>query len=325
MIKLSYEDIIKKINAEKNIPEEDIILKIKKKQEQLTNLVSRDGAAHIVANEYGVQVFEDIKSKIFSIAELESGMRNVSLQGKILRKYETRHFKTDKREGMVARFLVADSTSSSMIVVWDTNTIAELEKLNENDVIKLTGCNVRDNNGFKEIHLASNSRIELLDIDIDISQKQAASVKEIAMLKHGDVASVSGAIVQAFEPRFYHACPDCGKKVQQDADKQRCLEHGIVAEKYMPVVNVAFDDGTGNIRIAFFRENASGLFAVDDLAIFKDNPVELERLRRLLLGRLLCITGRVANNEMYGRFEMNASSFSELDPKEIARSMLGSL
>src|SRR3989344_3737314 len=111
MIKLSYEDIIKKINAEKNIPEEDIILKIKKKQEQLTNLVSKDGAAHIVANEYGVQVFEDIKSKIFSIAELESGMRNVSLQGKILRKYETRHFKTDKREGMVARFLVADSTS----------------------------------------------------------------------------------------------------------------------------------------------------------------------------------------------------------------------
>ena len=66
MIKLSYEDIIKKINAEKNIPEEEIILKIKRKQEQLTNLVSKDGAAHIVANEYGVQVFEDVKSKIIN-------------------------------------------------------------------------------------------------------------------------------------------------------------------------------------------------------------------------------------------------------------------
>jgi hypothetical protein len=58
MISIPLKDIISKIAKQTDLGESEIQQKIKAKIEQLYGLVSEEGAAHIVANEYGIKLFE---------------------------------------------------------------------------------------------------------------------------------------------------------------------------------------------------------------------------------------------------------------------------
>jgi len=66
MIGIPVKDIIAKISKSSGLSEAEIQDKIKSKIDQLYGLVSEEGAAHIVANEYGIKLFEaplDLKIK----------------------------------------------------------------------------------------------------------------------------------------------------------------------------------------------------------------------------------------------------------------------
>jgi hypothetical protein len=67
MIKITSEQIIEKISQKTQLSKEDIVSKIKAKMDQLSGLISKDGAAHIIANELGVKLFEEGKLKIKDI------------------------------------------------------------------------------------------------------------------------------------------------------------------------------------------------------------------------------------------------------------------
>ena len=58
MFKLPLPDIIQKIKIGSGISDEDINQKIDVKMQQLSGLISKEGAAHIVANELGIKLFE---------------------------------------------------------------------------------------------------------------------------------------------------------------------------------------------------------------------------------------------------------------------------
>ena len=50
MIQMPLQDIINKITEKAGITEEEVNEKIKQKLEQLSGLISKEGAAHIIAN-----------------------------------------------------------------------------------------------------------------------------------------------------------------------------------------------------------------------------------------------------------------------------------
>ena len=56
---LSYDELINRIK-EKGFNEKEIERKINRKLEELSGLISREGAAHLIANELGIKIFEDI-------------------------------------------------------------------------------------------------------------------------------------------------------------------------------------------------------------------------------------------------------------------------
>ena len=60
MIKLPLEEIIYKIKEKTSLSDHDINQKIDDKLVQLSGLISRHGAAHIIANELGVNLFEAV-------------------------------------------------------------------------------------------------------------------------------------------------------------------------------------------------------------------------------------------------------------------------
>ena len=64
MIKIPYEEIVLKINESTKMPASEIEERVEKKLKQLSGLISKEGAAHIIANELGVKLFEASGGKL---------------------------------------------------------------------------------------------------------------------------------------------------------------------------------------------------------------------------------------------------------------------
>ena len=322
MFQLQYEEIISRIKEEKQLSDEEIEVKIKQKLTQLSDLISREGAAHIVANELGVKVLSVPKD--MKINRLLSGMTNISLLGKVVKLNEVVNFNKNGREGKVVSFLFGDETGVVRAVFWDVNHINQIEdgSIKEGSIIKLTNGYVKSNNGYKEVHLGNKGAVEIQPngaaIEVNQSQSFDFDKKKIADLKAGEISvGVIGTIVQVFEPRFYEACPNCGKKL--DGDTGKCLVHGEVSKESVPIVNVFIDDGSDNIRAVAFRNQAETLLNIgkEQLLELKDHPENFETIRNELLGRQLMLVGRVTRNEMFERNEMMIQKIMEVDPDQL--------
>lgn len=327
MLRITYDEIIKRIKEERGLSDAEINAKIEAKLKQLSGLISREGAAHIVANELGLKLYPDINKKRYKVKEMVEGLRVNELVAKVVRKYEVRSFKTDSREGKVASFFVGDETGSIRIVLWDTKHIDLFEKFSEGDVIKLVGGVVRENQGFKEIHLSGRSELfvnpagEQVNAVVQMPRLDFNS-KRIKDLNSGDFVKVLGTVVQVFEPRFYDACPECNRKVVPDGDKYRCEQHGHVPVKLVPIVNMLVDDGTDNIRVVLFRDLASKVFGLTDVSHLRDNPAGFDAKKNELLGKSFYVSGRVNKNDMFDRFELMAQDLNEADARELAAALV---
>lgn len=321
MIGLSYQDIIEKIKKEAKLSDSDIEIKIKEKLRKLSDLISKEGAAHIVANELGIRLLDFD----FKINKLRIGMSSVNIVAKVLNIYSVREFKTT-REGKVANLLIGDDSGIIKLVLWDIDQIRliEDEKLKEGDVIKIRNGYVRNNNGFNELHLGTRGQININPEGVEIkvvgkTQSIDYTRKKICDLNVNEIAGVFGTIVQVFEPRFYDACPECGKKVNEG----RCDEHGAVSSVDVPILNCFFDDSTDNIRVVAFRNQVERLLGsnTEEVLRFKDNLPEFDKKRDELLGKQLVIVGRVVKNEMFDRKELMAQRIVDVDPEEFIKEL----
>lgn len=327
MLRITYDEIIRRIKEERGLSDVEINVKIDAKLKQLSGLISREGAAHIIANELGLKLFPDVNKKRYKVKELVEGLRVNELVGKVVRKYEVREYKTQNREGKVASFFIADETGSIRIVLWDLHHIETFEKFSEGDIIKVVGGVVRDNQGFKEIHLSGRNELfvnpqgEEVNVAVQMPKLEFGS-KKIKDLNAGNFVKILGTVVQVFEPRFYDACPECNKKVVPDGDKFRCEQHGHVPVKLVPIVNMMMDDGTDSIRVVLFRDLASKVFGLTDITSLRDNPADFEGKKSELLGKILFVSGRVSKNDMFDRFELMAQDLNEADAKELAAALV---
>jgi hypothetical protein len=322
---LTYEEILDKIK-EKGLSQEEIEKKIQQRLEQLSGLISKEGAAQIIANELGVKIFRDI-GKV-KVNEIKSGMRDIEVDGKIVTVNEVRSFKTPKREGKVASFMLGDETGQIRIVIWDESQIKLVEdkKVIENIIVKLKNTYCRDNNGFKELHLNSGSEIILNPEGVKIEGVAASQPaldfvsKKINELTQNDRNVIlRGTVVQLFDPRFYEICEQCGKRAISENGNFNCADHGIVNVKYAVVLNMFFDDGSDNIRIVCFRDAAANVLGKneEELSKLKDNPAEFEIFKNDVLGKQLEVSGRTSMNEMFNRLEFVANSVEELKPEKL--------
>ena len=317
---LNFEEIVTKISKEKGLTREEIEQKVKAKLNQLSDLISKDGAAHIVANELGVKVYEapSTTPKKVSIKELNPAFKNVELLVKVLKLNEIRNFKTSSREGRVANVLVGDDTGTCRLVVWDEKQIKELEQgcLKEGCVLKVLNCYVKENNfGGKEVHMGTQSSWIVDPAGESVTNVKSTTVdrKFIKDLQEGDNVSVVGTIVQIFEPRFYDSCPQCNKKVELRDDGYYCSNHNKVSSVPQAILNFVFDDGTENIRIVLFNENINKL--IDNLETLRNT----DEFRDEVLGKQLKIQGRVIRNIPFERNEFRANNIEELKPEDIIK------
>lgn len=328
MINIPLPQIKERISQKTGLSEDDINQKIKAKLKQLPGLISEEGAAHIVANELGVKLF-DIGEKL-QIKNILAGMRNVDVVGKVLQKYEVREFTKDNTSGKVGNILIGDETGVVRVVLWHKQADL-MSQLKEGDVVKVKGGYVRENNGRKEVHLNEMSKLIINPpgVEVDVkpyaSASQASTRKRIADIKEDDASvEILATIVQVFDINFFEVCPQCSKRARLRDEGFACPAHGKVTPEYNYVLNLYLDDGSDNIRVVFWRQQIEELLGMDRAQIlaFKDDPSKFEPLKTELLGNIIKVSGRANKNQNFDRIELVASKVDKSpDPDEEIRKL----
>jgi|TARA_B100000315_G_scaffold164578_1_gene153215 replication factor A1 len=320
MIKIPYEQIIERIKQEGKISESEINGKIDAKMKQLSGLISKEGAAHIVANELGIKLFDAFTGKL-QIKNILAGLRNVETVGKVLQTYELREFKTNDRDGKVASLVIGDETGTIRVVMWGEQA-ENIKNISKDMSLKIVGAYVKDNNGNIELHLNDRSKVILNpEGEIIKSVKQyTAERKTIDKLTENDgIVEILGTIVQIFDPRFFEICPQCSKRAKNAEGVFSCPEHNNIEPDYSYVLNLIVDDGTENIRTVFFRDSMEKLINSnkEKILMYKDNPEKFEEVKTELLGNIVKINGRVKKNLFFDRIEILANEvLLNPDPEE---------
>lgn len=309
MIQGNYEKILEKIANSAGLEKGEIEKKIEAKRSRLAGLISREGAAQVIAAELGIS-FENEKLKI---DELLPGMRKVNVTGKVLSLFPVRTFVRNEKESKVANLIIADETSNIKVVLWDMHHIELIEKgeVTENKVIELLNATVRDN----EIHLGNFSELKLSNELLEnVQTEKVVQDKNIVDFNIGDDLKTRSFIVQAFDPRFFNVCSECKKKVTPEGDSFMCAEHGKVAPEKRALINIVLDDGTESIRAVLFHDLLPnlGLTALED-------PEKLSNQKQDLLGKELVFSGNVRNNKFFNTPEFIVNNLSEVDLNELIK------
>jgi ssDNA-binding replication factor A large subunit len=310
----NYGRIIEKISKLSNIDKEEIERKIEAKRAKLSGLISKEGAAQVIAAELGIS-FDNERLKI---EELLSGMRKVNVVGKIVNIFPPRTFKTKTGEdGKVANLFLADETSNIKVVMWDTNAIALIENgtIKQGSVVEILNGSMREN----EIHLGSFSEIKLTEEPIgEVKEGKIFREKQISELKLSDNVKIRAFIVQSFEPKFFYVCPSCKKKAIQEDGGFTCAEHGKVAADKRALLNVILDDGTETIRTVAFQDNLAKIGLTE-----LENQEELIKQRESLLGKEMIFHGTVRDNKFFNTPEFILESVEEINPDLLIKELEG--
>lgn len=305
----NYSQLVERIALAAGLPKEEIDKKVEAKRAKLSGLVSKDGAAQIVAAELGVN-FDKEKLKI---SELLHGMKRANTVGKIIDISPIRSFNKNGREGKVVNIVLADSTANVKVVLWDTNHIGLIEtgKIKRDDIVEISNAQIR--NG--EIHLGSFSDIKISKENLgEVISKKMYSQKNIKDVKPGELIKTRAVIVQVFDPRYFEVCPECGKRVLDE----ECKVHGKVTPKRRALLNIVLDDGTDSIRSVLFGDN------IYSLGFTEEEVFNLERFvekKNGILGEENFFIGNVRSNALYNTTEFNIEQIEKVDAAAVLKEL----
>lgn len=330
----SLEQLVEAISKESGKSSDEVRKLIEEKKDELSGLVSEEGAAYIVGRELGVALLKEGKRNL-KVKNLVGGMNSVDLVARIVNVSGVREFEREGKKGRVQSLVLGDETGVVRLPLWneEIDRVAELE-LKEDDVISLSGGWAKvDNRGAPELRLG-RGRIAKSKEEVTIPGKQ--EIRQVSELrrtdlkdaKEGDFVEVRACLVQLFQKEpFFQTCPSCGTRVFEEDGKTRCKEHGIVSPQDNMVISGVVDDGTGNIRAVFFREMAEQLLGQKTKTL-----LEAARKKGNMLslyddfhgmGRDFIIGGRVKKNDFSGNLELVVNGIREMDVRQEIEKLLG--
>ncbi len=299
------------------LSKENLDKKVEAKMQELSGLLSPEGAAHIIANELGVDILPSPDEPV-TIGNIYEGMRNITLDATLLQRYDLVEFERNGRKGKVRSAVVGDSTGRIRISFWH-DAADMLNDLKEGETYRITGLTARTNRGRVELSSTNPTTIEESAEKIDTAiipqfrdqEPRRVFIKDAQPESYGTVV---GALVQVFSPVFYEVCPECQKRVRKKGDVFMCDEHGEIEEDFSYVLNAVIDDGTATIRSVFFRDQAAALLDFDDKQMQKlrrSDSSEFQDIKDSALGELVKVSGRFVSNEMFGRTELISSRITK--------------
>lgn len=284
-----YDALVDRISSSSGVTRDEVERKIEAKRAKLSGLISKEGAAQIIAAELGIS----FDNELMKIGELVDGMKRAHVIGKITYVFPVRSYAKNGREGQIGSFSLGDETSNTRVVLWDAHHIELLNSgaLKEGSVVEIL------NGGFRngELHLGAFS-------DLKASSESMGSVQTARVLKEGTLLEakpgaylkVRGTIVQLFDPKVFED--------KRNPGQQRAL------------INFVLDDGHETIR-ALFNERI-----LEQLGIPAADVFSLEAFaphKQALLGEEFFFIGSCKTNTYFNRPEMNIERVERINPDEL--------
>ncbi len=335
---MEVDAVLERIIATTGMNNEDLERKIADKQRELSGLVSREGAAYIIAKELGLELFEKSKRRL-EIKSVIPGLKNVTLTARIVRMFEPRQFEKDGQKSCVANVILGDGSGSLRLSLWDLQCDL-LKQLQPGLAVEVYGAYTKDDSrGGTEIRLSKRGGMRVLpksDLP-SMDQIRTASTEtptrvDLSALKEGGLFEVRAAIVQLFDSNmFYEVCPTCGTRVHKETVTEgarqymvyKCGQHGEVQPTHAMVVSGVIDDGTANTRAVWFRDAALSLIGMtlEDAVTHRDGLLDSIDV----LGKEFIMVGRVKRNKMFNRIEFIVNSVKPVEPKNETEALINEL
>jgi hypothetical protein len=324
---MDFNELLQKIIEKTGVSEEEVQKKILEKQRELSNLVSKEGAAYIIAKELGLDVFTKTKRRL-EIRNVVPKIRDLKLTARVIRIFEPRSFSKEGKKGKVASIILGDESGNIRLSLWDNQTNI-IESLKPGMAVETFGAYTRDNGlGGVELRLGNKGGVRILEqCELPALEKlhkpSEIERKNITELKEGEPAELKASLVQVFETSiFYEICPQCESRVIKEGNDFKCPEHGIVNPTKTIVLSGIIDDGTGNIRAVFFRNVALDLIGMDIKQALEREDF-FENLN--ILGKEFIMIGKARRNKMFNRLEFVVNNVKEVDAIEEANKILNML
>jgi len=232
----SVEELYQRL-LDSGFSEAELEKQVQSKAKEFGGFMSEQGILFVIAKEKGIrlrspgidpqlyEMFEeefDYDDFTIHISEVKESMTNVVLLGKILKVFQTREFtRKDGSMGAVCSFLLADSTETVKIVLWDDHAKAvKNEYFRVNELVRLIGgYSKAGKSGDLEVHLGRKGKLVL-------------SPKDISQGTRDKLESVN---VAQNREKIYKTIP------------KESLKEFILQNKFVSSVN-------GNVRIESFKE-----------------------------------------------------------------------
>jgi len=306
----SYEKLVERISKLSGQGIEEVERRVEAKKAKLSGLISKEGAAQIVAAELGV----NLDKERFKISELVQGMKRANFVGKVLDVSPVREFNKNGRAGKVVNLGVADGSGSIKVVLWDTNHIALIEngKIKAGDVVEVSNGSMRNN----EVHLSSFSDIKISSEVIEgiiVTEKSFGAVK-LKDVSAGQNLKTQALIVQVFEPRYFEVCSECGKRALEG----KCAVHDGAVAKKRALLNFVLDDGTGTIRCVVFGDKLNQLGLTDEEIFSLEKFAEK---KSSILGEEKIFFGNIRSNKLYNTTEFNVEQIEEINMDSLIKEL----
>jgi len=298
---MRVEELLQELERRSGLSREELMKRIDKKISELDNLITIEGAIYLVARELGIELPSERRR--VTISSILPGMRRVSFIGRVFKISRIVEFGVGNK-GKVVNLFVGDSTGYVKIPLWNEQvSFIDQKKVTIGSLVQVINGFAREGiYGEVEVSLGKFGMLKVLDSEIpeipsaeELAQKFSSFEKiKIKDIRPGNF-EIAGFIVKVFKSSYIY---------------------NSNGEKIM-IIPTLMDDGTGDIRVSFFRELAETLASV---SLEELEKIEEDRrkgfLEERLLGREIIVEGRVKKNEMYDRLEMIATNIKPFNPTE---------
>jgi replication factor A1 len=325
---LSLEEILTELEDKTKFSREELQEKIKSKHEELSGLVSLEGAGHLVARDLGVNLLT-VERKPLKIEQLSEDMSSIKVKGRITQITGIREFdRKDGSTGRVCNIFISDGTGRIRIPLWDKQVkMIEDGTLSTGDIIKLKGVSVKKNTyGGLEIRTSKYSQLDKLEDDESIPEEPVKIASQRIDIKEVEEGfyEIQGTFVQLFNTSpIFRLCPECRKKVEKKDDDYVCEEHGKVEPKKTMIISGIVDDGTSTIRTVFFRDQAEEFSGLKPEVLDELSDMEgLDLIEESVLGREVVLSGRIRKNKLFENLELVVNDVKDLNVEKEAKKLL---
>ncbi|MEE8402306.1 MAG: OB-fold nucleic acid binding domain-containing protein, partial [Candidatus Hydrothermarchaeaceae archaeon] len=261
-------------------------------------------------NEDDFPVAGNINKKISELTERDP---SVDVVCRVVRIYEPREFeRDDKTKGKVVNLIIGDETGRARLVLWDEDVgLIEKAMIKEGDTIKVK-------KGYVKVRWTDGGRFDEPEVNVgkygkiilnpeEVIKEMPLMAPEITRkymkdLQDGEVAEIRGALVDIYD----------NVKIFDRADRK-----GIV-------VNAVIDDGTENMRAAFYDKMAEVLLNMPVQKVL-EGGISDDISRRIpeILGREVVAQVRVKYSDFSGQNELVVQDIDLMpDPKTEAKNLI---